>query len=297
MQLAQIKYFLAACETTNFTHAAKACNVTQPALTRSIRMLEDELGGALFLREHHLTQLTPFGVLMRAHFEQILADTERLREAARQYKARHSTALNLGATSGIASQGFVDLLTQFGNANSCVQVNVFEDTQERLLERLLDGTLHLAVIADAGDEDDRFQSIRLFSERCLVAFARSHRFHDMTAIRLAELCREQLVALRDCRITMRLRQACLDRDIDLEDAMTSDGVGWALTLVAAGIGVMLVPETMALAPGLAAHPLADLRLERHVQLVAAAGRNPTPQIARFIRLAQSLVWSKATTTA
>jgi DNA-binding transcriptional LysR family regulator len=297
MQLAQIKYFLAACETTNFTHAAKACNVTQPALTRSIRMLEDELGGALFLREHHLTQLTPFGMLMRAHFEQIVADTERLRDAARQYKARHSTALNLGATPGVSPQSFGELLKQFGSANGGVQINVIEDKPERLLDKLSDGTLHLAIIADAGDEDERFQWIRLFSERCFVAFARSHRFHDMTVIRLAELCREQLISLRDCRVTVQLRQACLDRDLDLEEATTCDGVGWALTLVAAGIGVMLIPETMALAPGIAAHPLADLRLERHVQLVAAAGRNPTPQIARFIRLAQSLVWTKATITA
>ena len=155
MQLAQIKYFLAACETTNFTHAAKACNVTQPALTRSIRMLEEELGGALFLREHHLTQLTPFGKLMRAHFEQIVADTERLRDVARQYKARHTAAFSLGTMPAIGPNSFKDLLRQFGTANKGVQLNLIEGDRARLQELLLDSTLHLAFMVETGADDER----------------------------------------------------------------------------------------------------------------------------------------------
>ena len=50
MDLTQIRYFLALARTLNFTRAAEACNVTQPALTRSIQRLEEELGGPLLLR-------------------------------------------------------------------------------------------------------------------------------------------------------------------------------------------------------------------------------------------------------
>ena len=47
MQIHQVRYFLAVCETLNFTRASEACNVTQPALTRAIQKLEEELGGLL----------------------------------------------------------------------------------------------------------------------------------------------------------------------------------------------------------------------------------------------------------
>ena len=57
----QIRYFLAVCETLNFTRAAEQCHVTQPALTRAVQKLEDELGGLLFRRERHLTHLTDLG--------------------------------------------------------------------------------------------------------------------------------------------------------------------------------------------------------------------------------------------
>ena len=72
MEMHQIRYFLEVCTTLNFTRAAKQCNVTQPALTRAIQKLEEELGGPLFRRERKLTHLTDLGHLVRPQFELIL---------------------------------------------------------------------------------------------------------------------------------------------------------------------------------------------------------------------------------
>ena len=51
MEMHQVRYFLALCETLNFTRAAENCNVSQPALTRAVHKLEEELGGLLLRRE------------------------------------------------------------------------------------------------------------------------------------------------------------------------------------------------------------------------------------------------------
>jgi DNA-binding transcriptional LysR family regulator len=67
MELFQVRYFLALSKTLNFTRAAEACNVTQPALTRAIQRLEEELGGALLYRERSLTQLTELGKVILPH--------------------------------------------------------------------------------------------------------------------------------------------------------------------------------------------------------------------------------------
>ena len=50
MEISQVRYFLAVAKELNFTRAAEQCNVTQPALSRAIKLLEDEFGGALFHR-------------------------------------------------------------------------------------------------------------------------------------------------------------------------------------------------------------------------------------------------------
>ena len=61
MEMQQVRYFVALAETLNFTRAAEQCSVTQPALTRAIKALEQEFGGELILREGRLTQLTELG--------------------------------------------------------------------------------------------------------------------------------------------------------------------------------------------------------------------------------------------
>lgn len=64
METHQIRYFLAVARHVNFTRAAEECNVSQPALTRAIKLLEDEFGGDLFRRERNLSHLTELGQRM-----------------------------------------------------------------------------------------------------------------------------------------------------------------------------------------------------------------------------------------
>ncbi|MBZ9734380.1 LysR family transcriptional regulator [Mesorhizobium sp. CA18] len=61
MEISQVRYFLAVAKELNFTRAAEQCNVTQPALSRAIKLLEDEFGGPLFHRERRFTHLTELG--------------------------------------------------------------------------------------------------------------------------------------------------------------------------------------------------------------------------------------------
>ena len=69
-----MRYFLAVAETLNFTRAAEQCNVSQPALTRAVQQLEEELGGLLLRRERKLTHLTDFGRLIEPHLRQLFAE-------------------------------------------------------------------------------------------------------------------------------------------------------------------------------------------------------------------------------
>jgi DNA-binding transcriptional LysR family regulator len=68
MEMHQIRYFLALCEERGFVRAAKRCGVAQPSLTKAIRTLESELGGALFHRLRHGVTLTPLGAALRPYF-------------------------------------------------------------------------------------------------------------------------------------------------------------------------------------------------------------------------------------
>lgn len=71
MHLHQVRYFLALCEEHSFTRAARRCGVAQPSLTRAIKLLEEELGGTLFDRDHQGARLTDLGILVQSDLAQI----------------------------------------------------------------------------------------------------------------------------------------------------------------------------------------------------------------------------------
>ena len=70
MEMHQVRYFLAFCETLNFARAAETCNVSKPALTREC-ISSGRSWGLLLRREHRLTHLTDFGRLVQPHLEQM----------------------------------------------------------------------------------------------------------------------------------------------------------------------------------------------------------------------------------
>src|SRR5690349_18139076 len=97
MEMQQVRYFVALARELNFTRAAEACNVSQPALTRAIQGLEAELGGPLFHRDKMQTQISELGRMMLPHIQDMLAQTEAAREQAKKFKQIGNSELKLGA--------------------------------------------------------------------------------------------------------------------------------------------------------------------------------------------------------
>src|SRR6266852_7335406 len=83
MEMHQIRYFLAVADQLNFTKAAEKCNVSQPSLTRAIKLLEEELGGLLFHRERANTHLSELGTMVLPHLQQIYEEAQQAKRLAK----------------------------------------------------------------------------------------------------------------------------------------------------------------------------------------------------------------------
>ena len=112
MEMHQVRYFLAVCETLNFTRAAERCHVSQPALTRAVKKLEEELGGPLFRRERNHTHLTDLGRMMKPHLEQSLASTMTALATAQDFQSLEKAPLNLGVMCTIGPSRLIGLMSK-----------------------------------------------------------------------------------------------------------------------------------------------------------------------------------------
>jgi DNA-binding transcriptional LysR family regulator len=83
----QVKYFLAVCSERNFSRAARLCQVSQPSLTRAIKLLEAELGGLLFRRNRGCSQLTELGEIVRPHLQNVWDKSEAAIATAQRFTA------------------------------------------------------------------------------------------------------------------------------------------------------------------------------------------------------------------
>ncbi|HEX2891434.1 LysR family transcriptional regulator [Vineibacter terrae] len=294
MEMHQIRYFLAVCETLNFTRAAEACNVTQPALTRAIQKLEEELGGLLFRRERSLSHLTDLGRLMRPRLERVLAQTEEAKATASSFLTLDNAPLNLGVMCTVGATRFVGFLADFQARHEGIELSVMEGVPGRLASLLEEGAIDVAVMAQPEPFSERMNVHPLYTERFLVAVPVGHRLEGKNAIQLADLEGESYLSRVNCEYRDHIRQMRERQNVNIRYAFRSERDDWIQTLVAAGMGFCILPETLPCLPGIVTRPLLDPEITREVSLVTMSGRRFSPAASTLVRALKSFRWSGGT---
>jgi len=290
MEIHEIRYFMALCRTLNFTRAAEACHVSQPALTRAIQKMEDELGGLLFARERGNTHLTELGRLVRPHLEDAIARTDAARETAGRFLSLDNAPLRLGVMCTIGPVRFVSFLSRFRADNPGIAVTLTENTLGHLTESLGRGDIDLALLARPAGFDGPLRAFPLYRERFVVACSAAHRFAAGAAVRVNELDGEPYLSRVNCEYQDVLRETCVNQGAALRGSYRSEREDWILTMVAAGMGVCLLPEYSNTVPGVISRPLVDPVVEREVCLVTMAGRRWSRPIEAFVAALRRYHW-------
>lgn len=294
MEIHEIRYFLAVCRTLNFTRAADQCNVTQPALTRAIQKLEDELGGLLLSRERGNTHLTELGRLMQPHLEEVMARTLAAKEQATRFLRLESAHLRLGVMCTIGPLRFVGFLNRFRADHPGVELTLTESVPARLSGALLQGDLDVAVMAKADGFDEKLRVEVLYPERFVVACSVGHRFARRNAIAMCDMDGETYLQRINCEFRDVLREQCETCGAHIVRSYRSEREDWIQTMVAAGMGVCFLPEYSATHPGLVTRPVRDPEVTREVCLVTVAGRRWSSPVASFVQAVRQYRWPERT---
>ena len=291
MELHQLRYFLAVCETLNFTRASEACNVSQPALTRAVKKLEEELGGPLFRRERHRSHLTDLGRLMRPHLERSLAALEAAKSQAEDLQSLDHAPLSLGIMCTIGPGRLVGLMARMQRDIPGLDLSLEEGRLGELTERLLAGDLETAILASPDELPERLDFIPLYSERFVVAFPPGHRFAERNAIRIRDMHDESYLLRLNCEYTAHIVGLLKERGAQTRIRYRSEREDWIQSMVLAGMGSSFMPEFLPIYPGLPTRVVVEPKVSREVGLATIAGRRFSPAVAAFVRLARAHDWA------
>lgn len=293
MEFHEIRYFLALSQTLNFTRAAEACHVTQPALTRAIRKMEDEFGGLLFSREPNNTHMTDLGRLVEPHLNKIMACAGDVKQEATRFLKLESARLALGVMCTIAPVRFVHFLERFRADSPGIEITMQEAVPDELCDLLVKGEMDVALMARPVGFPRPLQALKLYSERFVIACPAGHPFAMKNELSMAELDGEPYLSRVNCEFSHVLDETCRKQGINLVKSYRSEREDWLLTMVAAGMGVCFLPEYTATFPGVIGCPVVSPSVERDVCLVTVAGRRWSAPVAAFVQAVQRYPWPSA----
>ena len=293
MEMQHVRYFLALSKTLNFTRAAEASNVSQPALTRAIQQLEHEMGGPLFHRERTRTHLSELGRIMLPYFEGIQAQADGARDHARSLKQLERVTLHIGAMCTIGPAILSHLFIKFRMEHPNIDLAITANTAGELVENLTSGSIHLALFGMPDGPDNRFHALPLFNERFVITVAPTHRFAALNAVRVKDLHEEEYVNRSQCEVFDMARREFRAAGVYTKIVFSSDRDDWVQGIIKAGLGFGFFPELCVTDAGLVTRRLVEPEFSRTITLVTVKGRPHSPAVGAFVKAAKAFPWPKS----
>jgi len=285
MELSQVRYFITLCKTLNFTRAAEQCNVTQPALTRAIQRLEDELGGALLFRERNLTQLTELGRAMRPHLETMLEAADAAAGLARARRKHVAGSLKIGLGPGIGAAAVAPAVREVAKMLPDVAIHFDESGPAALIDSMLTDMLDCALLPDDCDLPERLNRWPLYRESAVIVLPTEHRLCVLNAVTARDLLDETILTGERCGGFANALVQITGFSLRLQRC--NGAAAQMLDLIGAGLGIALLSERLPVSGPLATRKFIDPDLSRGILLTAVAGRPLNPAAASFIKLCRA----------
>jgi DNA-binding transcriptional LysR family regulator len=191
-----LRYFVTVAEELHFTRAAERVFVSQPALSKQVRMLERQLGAPLFERDRQGVKLTPVGAALLPHARQVLAAWNAGWEAAERARSEQRATLVVGMSTSPGRGGLLPAIrSRFTAAHPEARVNLHQVSWDDATAGLADGTVDVAFVWLPVPGPERYTWIVVAQEPRLVAMPVTHRLAGREEIDFAELLDEPFLAL------------------------------------------------------------------------------------------------------
>ena len=248
MELRHLRYFLAVAEELSFTRAAERVGIAQPPFSQQIRALEQEMGVRLVDRTPRRVVLTEAGSVLAERARFILSRIGEAVVLTQQIGRGMSGHVCVGFTeSGCFHPAVTRTLLEFRQAYPALHVTLQENKSTNLVAMIREGTVDAAFIRPPFEADEVVAYTPLLHEKMVVAVPRGHRLALRKATTLAGLSEEVFVFYhRNVRpgLTDAVIAACERSGFRPRVSQETPQLTSTLNLVAAGLGVSIVPESL-----------------------------------------------------
>jgi len=242
MEIRQLKHFLAIAESGSFTRGAEKAHLSQPAISASIAKLEDELKKPLFIRNKKQATLTPEGKRLRKSAQVILDEYKQVKRSFSDNVS--TTTLNLSVASNFPVPKLSAILSDLTKQADDLSFSITDTSPDKMTTTLKKGDFDLAfTVTYAGEALPLDCKVIHLEEECYgVAVPKGHSFAELKSIDLHDIAREPFIEITKWEYRNTVIERLREAPIKLNVKHRTDQYARALSLVAMGLGITIVPS-------------------------------------------------------
>jgi LysR family carnitine catabolism transcriptional activator len=238
----QIKAFIAVAETGSFTEACALLHLSQPALSISIKNLEETLGGRLIARTTRALGLTPEGEVFLPVARRLLADWDDALGDVHNLFAKRRGKLKIAAMPSFATSQLPPILRRYHDSYPDISVSVDDVIAENVVDLVRSGKAEIGVAFAPVDTGEDLEIKPLFTDRFVAALPPQHPLADQKTVSWSALVKSPLLLLqRPSSIRELIEKTLAANDIAMTVGFEAHQLVTLGRMVACGLGVSVVP--------------------------------------------------------
>lgn len=299
MEIRHLQYFMEVTRTGSFTHAASQLYITQPAISRIIKSLEEEVGAALFHRSRKQLTLTEAGHVLYKYAQVIEEQHQEMQAELDDLKHLKKGHIRIGLPSIVNSFFFSRLMASFHKEYPEITFQLEEDGSKRVEENVMNDKLDFGVVV-LPTQRDIFDYYAFVKEKLKLIVPASHHLADQQSIPLSALKEEAFIMFdKDFALRDSIMTACMQAGFEPSVISETSQLDFIEEMVASNLGVSLLPESTcnALTSNVQAISVSDPMIDWVLAIIWKKDHHLTYMKKEFIRfaeekLAQTAKWNE-----
>ncbi|MFU0789582.1 LysR family transcriptional regulator [Virgibacillus proomii] len=242
MEIKHLQYFMEVTKTGSFTQAANQLYITQPAISRIIKSLEEELGFPLFIRSRKKLVLTEAGKVLHEHAKKIDKQYQAMLFDLEQFQQLKKGHMRIGLPSITNAFFFSQFIASFHRRYPDITFQLEEDGSKRIEEKVNEGELDFGVVVLPTQDD--FATYTFIQEGLKLIVPTTHRFAHKKKITLNELKEESFIMFNnDFSLRESIVSACKDTGFEPKIILETSQLDFIEEMVASNVGITFLPDS------------------------------------------------------
>lgn len=254
----QVQYFLAIKKFNGFSLAAQELCVSQSSLSKQIKALENELNTILFDRSSRVTKLTAAGEDFYKYAEKFLEEYNNIIQGMKIHSMSKKLNFKLGTIAVLTQYGLTSIIASFKNKYPNIDISIFEDENDVILNMLIKGKIDYAIIRDFNLSRDSLDVTTLAEDELVVVTSNTHPFTKKKYISFDDLKDEKFIICAKSGVYDICIKECAKLGFAPNVVHNINKIETILGLVSEGLGITFMVNNVLKPfnnPNISIHPL------------------------------------------